>query len=106
MTTPDKSSDVMVKPCSALSVVVNAQADALAAKVYLLQRNLMRVKLAIRQSVSHRNEGKPDFSTGHHIPTCYLGPFGQRADIALPSSSWLVARFFIPGRRQSIPDAP
>lgn len=29
--------------------------------------------------------------------THYLGPFGQRADIALPSSSWLVARFFIPG---------
>lgn len=29
LTTPDKSSDVMVKPCSALSVVVNAQADAL-----------------------------------------------------------------------------
>nr|DAE64501.1 MAG TPA: hypothetical protein [Caudoviricetes sp.] len=27
--------------------------------------------------------------------THYLGPFGQRADIALPSSSWLVARFFI-----------
>ncbi|WP_204370189.1 hypothetical protein [Enterobacter roggenkampii] len=45
---------------SALPVVVNAQADALAAKVYLLQRNLMRVKLAIRQSVSHRNEGKSD----------------------------------------------
>nr|DAI88395.1 MAG TPA: hypothetical protein [Caudoviricetes sp.] len=37
--------------------------------------------------------------------THYLGPFGQRADIALPSYSWLVARFFIPGRRQSIPDA-
>lgn len=29
-----------------------------------------------------------------HI-THYLGPFGLRADIALPSSSWLVARFFI-----------
>jgi len=29
LTTPDKSSDLMVKPCSALSVVVNAQADAL-----------------------------------------------------------------------------
>ncbi|EPF6610208.1 hypothetical protein RFG51_002800 [Klebsiella aerogenes] len=56
----------MQTSCSALSVVVNAQADALAAKVYFLQRNLMRVKLAIRQSVSHRNEGKPDISTGHH----------------------------------------
>ncbi|CZV92142.1 Uncharacterised protein [Enterobacter hormaechei] len=29
--------------------------------------------------------------------THYLGPFGHRADIALPSASWLVARFFIPG---------
>lgn len=51
---------------SALSVVVNAQADALAAKVYLLQRNLMRVKLAIRQGVSHLNEGNPEISAGHH----------------------------------------
>ena len=29
--------------------------------------------------------------------THYLGPFGPRADIALPSSSRPVAGFFIPG---------
>ncbi|HFT8655618.1 TPA: hypothetical protein ACGSTA_001178 [Enterobacter cloacae] len=58
----------------ALSVVVNAQADALAAKVYLLSRNLMRVKLAIRRSVSHLNEEKPEISTGHHNQIT-LGPW-------------------------------
>lgn len=72
---------------SALSVVVNAQADAQG------QESFAGFGVATQPAVGSRS--KPEISAGHHKPNPLPGTFGQRADIALPSHCQPVAGFFI-----------
>lgn len=74
---------------SALSVVVNAQADAQG------QESFAGFGVATQPAVGSRS--KPEISAGHHKPNPLPGTFGQRADIALPSHCQPVAGFFISG---------
>lgn len=60
-------------PCSALSVVVNAQADA--------QRRAEAGVHSIAIHIAVTLSGKPDISTGHYNPTCYLRQSVERRRI-------------------------